>query len=116
MFSSHITFTHHSGLGDLQTLLTGSVKVWLEELSGHNKPGVASAATTPPVRRREERGGWRNQYQTGDIAGGGVVVLGSYQCNERETMERLLKTGGYKYRITASQCVGQWVAIQHINI
>ena len=34
--------------------------------------------------------------EPGDIAGGRMLVLavvGSYQCNERETMERLLRTG-----------------------
>lgn len=44
--------------------------------------------------------GGGNQYQTGDIAGGRVVVVvvvWSYQCNERETRERRLRTGGYIY-------------------
>ena len=56
--------------------------------------------------RREERGGWRVEeinIRRGTLPvvvwwSGGVVV-GSYQCNERETMERLLRTGGYILRL-----------------
>ena len=47
--------------------------------------------------RREERGGWRKSIS--DTGGGNcrwswcvAVLVGSYQCNERETMERFLRT------------------------
>ena len=78
--------------------MPGSVQVWREENVLHSSAlGWRLLLQLCRYRgeRREEGGG--NQYQTGDIAGGrgAVVVVGNYQCNERETMERLLRTGGY---------------------
>ena len=100
-------FPHHNmfladyklSLVGLKTEITGSVPVWLEDKRSQQARGGVCCYNSAGAEEREERGGWRNQYQTGDIAGGRVlvvvVVVGSYQCNERETMERLLRTGGY---------------------
>ena len=82
--------------------MPGSVQVWREENVLHSSAlGWRLLLQLCRYRgeRREEGGG--NQYQTGDIAGGrvvGGVVVWSYQCNERETRERLLRIGGYIYK------------------
>ena len=68
---------------------------------------------------REERGGWRKSISDtgGETAGGPavVVVVGSYQCNERETMERLLRTGRRIYLGYNSFTVCPVSGTQHIR-